>query len=627
MSHAPATAGRTVIGLFEAQTARAPLRRAVAGMAGDLSYQELNASANRLARCLERSGIGNGDRVGICLERGLDLMVAVLATLKVGAAYVPLDPAYPADRLAYMTEAAGVSTVITVRPLASACPHARSMELDQLAGALARENAENLLPVATPESLLYVIFTSGSTGRPKGAGVFHRGFVNLLDWFTEDFAIGQTDRVLLVSSLSFDLTQKNLFAPLVTGGELHLLAPGPYDPSLVLRATEDREITLLNATPSAFYPLVETPGRMPTLRCAFLGGEPINPQRLSPWVLAGDFQCEIVNTYGPTECTDICAFYRLKPEDYQNGTTSVPIGRAIPGVRLQIVDASLAPADAGELCVAGAGVGAGYVNDASLTAERFIEDPFSRRGDKRYRTGDSVRRREDGELEFIGRIDHQVKIHGFRVEPGEIETTLANAPGVREAIVLVEHVGAAPALVAVLTLEAENPRWPSVVRAFAEQRLPPHMVPNRFVAVADFPHSPNGKVDRRALQEMLSTSSSAAPLSAPPDNREGAVEGAIAGIWRKVLGVSDIGLDDNFFERGGNSLRLIQCQSWLRSEVGADLPITDLFQYPTIRTLAARLAPPTPAGTPGGVSEFTQRAGARQAALARKQMLARARSV
>jgi len=610
---------RTVTGLFEAQAARSPERRALVSRDLILSYAELDARATRLARELDARGLASGARVGVCLDRTPELLVAVLAVLKAGCAYVPLDPAYPPERLAHMASAAELGALLTSPACAGRVPETGRVVFEELEAAASAHSAEPLAPRATSASLLYGIFTSGSTGQPKCAGVFHRGFVNLLDWFTRDFAITAADRTLLVSSFSFDLTQKNLFAPLLTGGELHFPPPGPFDPTVLARAIAESGITLLNCTPSAFYPLVESAagtlrGHLASLRCVFLGGEPINARRLAPWLLANNFRCTIVNTYGPTECTDICAFHRLTREDFLENAAPAPIGRAIPGAELRVLDEALAPCAAGasgELCVAGVGVGAGYLNDAALTAQKFLPQLT---GGRLYRTGDSVRQRADGALEYIGRIDHQVKIGGFRVEPGEIEEVLRKAPGVSEAVVVVETHGGAPALLAWIAPEPTTPDWPQILRAFAAGQLPPHMVPAKFAARAAFPHSPNGKIDRRALAAETTPAPAAGSLPA---------QDALTQIWREVLGLAAVGPDDNFFDLGGNSLRLIQCQSWLRSRLGIELPITELFQYPTLRALAARLHSAT---VSADRDAFITRADARHAGLARKKALARQRS-
>ena len=324
--------------------------------------------------------------VGICVERSLEMVVGIYGILKAGGAYVPLDPVYPRDRLAYMVQTAKIRVLLTqdrLVPLFGDAAEVEFIRLDTEWPAISRESGHNLEPAATPDDLIYLIFTSGSTGRPKGAAVYHRGFTNLLLWFVTEFGITAADRNLLVSSLSFDLTQKNLYAPLIRGGRLHLAPTGPYDAQQLSRLIRDHGITLINCTPSAFYPLIEPPSdealsRLASLRIAFLGGEPISIPRLRPWMTHPTCRAEMANTYGPTECTDICGSYRMTRENMDR-YDFVPLGRPIHNVQLAIVDADFKPCpvgEPGELCVAGAGIGAGYINDPEMTAAKFIPNPF-----------------------------------------------------------------------------------------------------------------------------------------------------------------------------------------------------------------------------------------------------------
>jgi len=436
--------------MLEAQAERTPDSVAVVSGRGRLTYRELNVRANRLAHRLRAAGVGPDSLVGLCAERSLDLVVGVLGVVKAGAAYVPLDPQYPSERLALMLEDAGAELLLTQQHLAGGLPAAGGLAtlcLDAESGAAPPEWDENPEPAARPESLAYVIYTSGSTGRPKGARVYRRGFVNLMHWFLAEFGITADDRVLMVSSFSFDLTQKNIFAPLIVGGQLHLAEPGPFDARGLAGQMEDSRITLLNCTPSAFYPLAEDSEiwrRLGSLRLLFLGGEPISVARLRPWASSPHCRAEVVNTYGPTECTDICAFYRL--EDYDRPAEwAVPIGGPVPNADLLVLDRGLGllPVGvAGELCVGGVGVGGGYLNDPGMTSARFVPHPFSvEAGARLYRTGDRVRWLPDGNLEFLGRIDNQVKVRGFRVEPEEIEAALAQHPAVQEAVVAAREYG------------------------------------------------------------------------------------------------------------------------------------------------------------------------------------------
>ena len=438
--------------LFEQQVERTP--HAVAVVCGPemLSYAELDRRAGALAADLRQRGVGPGVVAGIAVERGVDLVVALLAVLKAGGAYVPLDVEYPPQRLARMVRS--VSLLVTqgrwAAKLGEAAASASPREAPPVVVLDGEQQASVVLGAApqrwevVPEHLIYVLYTSGSTGVPKGSGVYQRSFVNLLGWFLSEFEIGCGDRSFLVSSFSFDLTQKNLYAALLVGGELHLPPPGPYDPLALARAIERQRITLVNATPSAFYPIVEAGGEsafsaLGSLREVFLGGEPIAPRRLAPWLASPACHAEVVNTYGPTECTDISAFFRLDPARIQD-EAAVPIGRPITNAGLLVLDRHLERCPAGvpgELNIAGVGVGMGYLGAPAQTAERFVPHPWPEAaGERLYRTGDLVRAQPGGEVVFLGRVDHQVKVRGFRIEPEEIEAVLSRHPGVQAAAVV-----------------------------------------------------------------------------------------------------------------------------------------------------------------------------------------------
>jgi amino acid adenylation domain-containing protein/FkbM family methyltransferase len=432
--------------LFEAQVARTPEAAAVICEDVPLSYHELNDRVNQVAHYLSDCGVGRGTRVGICMEPRPEMIIGLLGILKAGGTYVPLDPSQPKERLAFMLADSQAPLLLTQQCLLERLPEdcPRPIALDAEWETISHQSTSNPPPVTGDDDLIYMIYTSGSTGRPKGANNFQRSFVNLLNWFISEFEITARDKILLLSSFSFDLTQKNLFAPLLVGAELHLLPSDYFDSLATLRKISQNRITLINCTPSTFYALVDVAdderlSDVPALRYVFLGGEPISVRRLWKWIGLERFRAQIVNTYGPTECADICAFYRLTdPRSLLDA--SVPIGRPISNVKLYVLDENLAPLPTGvvgELCVGGAGVGIGYFNDPELTAQKFIPKSILDAPNARvYRTGDLVRHTEAGELEFIGRADHQVKIRGFRIELGEIEKTLEQFPGVAQAAVI-----------------------------------------------------------------------------------------------------------------------------------------------------------------------------------------------
>jgi amino acid adenylation domain-containing protein len=581
--------------LFEEQAGRTPEAVAVVFEGQRLTYRELNQQANQLARHLQARGVGPDVPVGVCLERSLELLVAILGILKAGGAYVPLDPDYPPERITFMLEKTRARVLIESGTHINKFNPTPEVEVVQLGAdwpVIAGHSSANLSAIATARNLIYVIFTSGSTGQPKGAAVYHGGFSNLLQWFVTDFAINDADHTLLVSSISFDLTQKNLYAPLLCGGTLFLSPPGPYDAALIARLISDHGITLINCTPSAFYPLVERGDErdfesLATLRLVFLGGEIISIPRIRSWFGHHSCHAEIVNTYGPTECTDICGSYRLTRENLDR-YDFVPLGKPISNVQLVIVDDALQPClpgTPGELCIGGTGVGAGYINDPEMTTAKFLPNPFPAvSGEYIYRTGDRVRLLPDGNLEFLGRQDHQLKIRGFRIELGEIESALHAHPNIHSAAVTA-RVGAAGETFLAAHLVARHQPAPAVseLREFLKTRLPDYMVPTAFVTLESLPLNANGKVDRQALPAPGESCRRAEVDFTPPTTP---TEMALAKIWQELLGVGQIGVHDNFFALGGHSLIAVRLVNEIRRHRQFELPMRVLFQHPTIHELA-----------------------------------------
>ena len=578
--------------LFEEQAKKTPDRIALVSGAEQLTYAELNARANRLSRYLLRNGVETESRVCICLEPGIDMIVAVLAVLKAGAAYVPLDPAYPDSRLAFMLVDCGARVLLTESRLLvdRLTPGAvRALCLDRERDEILRESPDDPAMSVSGDNLIYVIYTSGSTGRPKGAGVMHGGFINLVNWFVSEFGLTERERVMVIASFSFDLTQKDIFAPLTTGGQLHFPASTLYDPAEILATISEKKITFVNCTPSAFYPLVEADGppfeKLSSLKHVFLGGEPINVSRLREWVASSD--AEIVNTYGPTEATDTCSAFRLK--DFERQTSAPPIGKPNDNAELLILDEhlNLVPQGvAGELCVGGVGVGRGYLNDPSATAERFVPHPYSfRSGARLYRTGDLARHLPDGNIEFLGRLDHQVKVAGYRIELGEIEATMVQHQAVRECVAVVRpDAHDNPRLVAYVVPE-QDAVLPdgATLRRHLSDSLPAHMIPSVFVSLEKLPLTPGGKVDRRALPAPDTMSNGAGPDYVAPRT---AVEEVLAGIWREVLAVERVGIHDNFLDLGGHSMLAMRCVSGIRQLFRIELPLRVLFESANLEELA-----------------------------------------
>jgi amino acid adenylation domain-containing protein len=581
--------------LFEIQAAKTPDALAVWSVAKSVTYRQLNESSNRLAWRLRSLGVKRGTSVAICLERSVDLVVAIYAVLKSGGVYVPVDPSYPERQRAHMLDSAGALCTIAHSNVTGVALHPSDAE--NLAF-----STENPPSLAGYKDLIYTIFTSGSTGRSKGASVYHQGFSNLLHWFVKQFAFSHQDRVLLVSSTSFDLTQKNFFAPLVAGGSLFLLPEGPYDPIRIRELVSTHGITSLNCTPSAVYPIVECAESslrlLRSIRLLFLGGEPINSGRLTAWTKSPVFHAEIVNTYGPTECSDICAFHRLGAEDFEQGAV-VPVGLPIFNTRLAILRDDFTECqegETGELCIAGAGVGAGYLSDPVLTREKFVNNPLPGpfAGGKMYRTGDLMRLRPAAGLEFVGRVDNQVKIRGIRIEPGEVEAVMLQHPSLKEAVVMGRDGGnQQKVLVGYFVIRPDLTLDVTELRGFLKDRLPAHLVPSVLVPLSAFPLSPNGKVDRHALPDPSEAKASAGTSAGPDESRRSPgfeLEEAVSKVWSSVLQVEDPPTDQNFFDLGGDSLRAISVHRMLSKVMpGAAPSVTVLFQYPTIDSLCGYL--------------------------------------
>ncbi|HEV7518136.1 MAG TPA: amino acid adenylation domain-containing protein, partial [Thermoanaerobaculia bacterium] len=570
-----------------AQAGRTPEAVALRFEGAALTYAELDARAGRLARHLCSLGVGPEALVGICAERSLDLVVGILAVVKAGGAYVPLDPDHPRDRLAFILEDAAIGVLLVQGRLAGRLPaHGRPTVLLDAARPEGAAQSASLPMVPVPaESLIYVIYTSGSTGRPKGVGATHAGFANLLDWYAGDFGFAAAERVLILSSFGFDMTQKNFFVPLLVGGEVHLAAP-QYDPAALVATIERERIARLNCTPSAFYPLLEQgePERLAALRSVFLGGEPIASARLASWQSSPSCRAEVVNIYGPTECTDIVGCHRLAGPDH----ASVPLGRPIPGARLTVFSPALEPVPtgvAGQLCIGGICPGRGYLGDPAMTAARFVPDPLTGiPGQRLYLSGDRASQRPNGTLEYLGRIDHQVKVRGFRVELGEIEAVLGEHPGVREAVVVVRTDVPGEQRLAAYVVSREGAGLPAAELArYLAVALPAYMVPASFVLLPALPLNSNGKVDRRALPAPGELATDARETFVPPRDP---IEELLCEIWADVLGLPRVGVHDDFFGLGGHSLLAPRIVLRLRQAFGVEVPVRALFRQPTVAGLA-----------------------------------------
>jgi amino acid adenylation domain-containing protein len=577
--------------LFEAQAARTPGAVAVVAGGGSLTYAELNARANRLAHHLRALGVRPEVRVGICVERGPEMMVGLLAVLKAGGAYLPLDPAYPAERLRYMIADSAPRVVLTKRAIAAA-------EHGPLAGA----GAELLLldapaweerPATNPERgaldpghLAYVIYTSGSTGRPKGVMVAHRGVVNLVHWYVRETALSPHDAVLIATSFSFDLTQRNLFGPLFVGARLHLAAE-PFHPHAILAQVRGDGVTLANLTSTAFHALIDASagGELAGMRLVVLGGEATRAEKLME--LAPP-RPAFMNAYGPTECSGVVTCHRLAAELSRYAGGSVPLGRPVANSRIYLLDGTGEPVPVGvpgELYVGGVQVARGYQGRPGLTAERFLPDPFGGEpGARLYRTGDLGRWRPDGTIEFLGRNDFQVKVRGFRVELGEVEARLREHPAVRDAVVAAREDRPGDTRLVAYWVGAEAV-GAEALRRHAGERLPEYMVPAAYVHLPALPLTPSGKLDRRALPAPDADAFARHAYEAPV----GEAEEALGAIWSEVLGVERVGRRDDFFDLGGHSLLAVQAISRIRRVMGVELELGTVFARPVLKELAEAL--------------------------------------
>ena len=565
-------------GLFEEAARRWPENVAVVAGRRELSYGALNGAANALARVLVERGVGPEERVGILLERKPELLIAVLAVLKAGAAYVPLDPTYPAERLGLMVDDSAARWVLTDGGGAASRIEFDGVERLELSDLLPPGAvADDPEPRSGPDQLAYLIYTSGSTGRPKGVAIPHRPAVRLLRWAGELFPELAAE-VLAATSICFDLSIFEIFGPLSQGGTVVLV-----DTVLeVSNLPADRAVRLVNTVPSALDALLEVEALPASVTTVNLAGEALE-RRLVDRVQASGVD-RVFNLYGPSECTTYATWSRVAV------TPEAPlIGQPVAGSTAHV----LSPAGqvvplgvVGELFLGGAGVARGYFGQPARTAEVFVPDELGgERGSRLYRTGDLARRLPTGELAFLGRRDHQVKIRGFRIEPGEIEQALMEVPGVRTALVLplAQH------LCAFVVLEAEVALASSALVNHLEARLPSYLVLKQFLFLESLPQTPNGKVDRLALGEMARQRRPAADAREGVQRPRSPVEAALVEIWRDVLGVEQVGIGENFFALGGHSLLGVRMIARIRATLGRDLPLAALFEEPTIVRLARRL--------------------------------------
>ncbi|MEO3871096.1 amino acid adenylation domain-containing protein [Nonomuraea sp. B12E4] len=603
--------------LVSGQAARTPYAPALgfetpAGTRAWLTYEEFADRVNRLARRLRALGAGPGQVVGVCLERGADLVIAVHAVVATGAAYLPLEPDHPAERLAGMLADAGARLTVSLERFTGRLPHsagtpaegtqaavATVLLLDRDAEAVAAEDGGPLGIQPHPDSLAYVIFTSGSTGRPKGVGVSHRAIVNRLHWMQDAFRLTGDDRVLHKTPFSFDVSVWELFWPLMTGAGLVLARHGGHaDPAHLADLLEGESVTTVHFVPSMLDAFLAEPGlgaRLGALRTVVCSGEALGADLAARFAAALP-GAGLHNLYGPTEAAVDVSWHACRA-----GESTIPIGRPVANTRLEILDDRMNRVPVGvpgNLWIGGVQLARGYAARPALTAERFVPDPYGPPAGRLYDTGDLARWRSDGEIDYLGRSDHQVKIRGMRVEPGEIETALAALPGVRAAAVrairdgtglrLAGYVVPAEPTTAKTTDPADRAgEWERMLRG----TLPDHMIPRTWTVLGELPLNRSGKLDRNALPDPRT------PEAAVPAEPEGAAEVAVADAWQGVLGLERVSAHDNFFAVGGDSIRSLKVVARLR-EAGYAVRLEQLFRHQTIRELAGRLLPASAVAEP-----------------------------
>lgn len=606
--------------LFEEQVEITPDAIAVIFNDTRLTYRELNYRANQLAIYLQRLGVGPDALVGICVQRSLFTIIGLIAILKAGGAYVPLDPAYPQERLTHMLKDAQVSVLLTQEHLKAKLPagEARIICLDTEWEA--PEATTNPTSNVAPENLAYVIYTSGSTGKPKGVAMPHAPLCNLLFWQLEQSQTGVGSRTLQFTPIGFDVSFQEIFATLISGGTLVLIADEVRrDPISLLQVLEDSRIERLFLPFIALQQLAEA-----------IAAEKLIPNALKEVITAGEQlritpaiaqwfsqapNCSLHNHYGPSESHVVTAFTLTgSPQEW---AVLPPIGRPIANTQIYLLDEQMQPVPmgaSGELYIGGEALARGYLNRPDLTQERFVANPF-KPGDRLYKTGDLARYLSDGQIECLGRIDRQVKIRGFRIELEEIQTVLEKYPNVKtSAVIDREDVPGDKRLVAYIVPNPEQIPTTGQLRRFLQEKLPEYMIPSAFVVIETLPLSPNGKLDRQALPKPAKRQNEASEFVAPST----AMETTLAQIWCEILDIDRVGVKDNFFDLGGTSILAFQVATQVRDKLKLDLKTVKLFEHPTIAALAKYLGE-------GESEQPTQNAQTRaqqqKAAYARRQQL------
>lgn len=580
--------GASVATLFEEIANEHPDAVALVQGGVEVTYKELNKRANRLAHRLHLAGVVTETMVACCLDRSIEMVVAFLAVLKAGGAYVPLDPRYPEARLDMILEDTGKPLILTMKSAVSSLrtnDPTRIIYLDDESDG-SSGNEGNPQRDAGPTNLAYVMYTSGSTGRPKGVMVEHRGIVRLVRG-ANYCRFGPNETFLQFAPPPFDASTFEIWGALLNGSRLVLMPQESSSLEDLVRAVRKHGVTTLWLTAGLFHLMVEQhPDGLRTVRQLLAGGDVLSPSHVRRF-LEHSRETVLINGYGPTENTTFTCCHSMRPGD--SLPDSIPIGRPIFNSRVYILDEDMrpaAPGDVGELYAAGDGVARGYLNDPHATAAKFLIDPFAEEQHQRmYRTGDLARWRSDGTIEFLGRMDSQVKVLGYRIEPAEIESALQRHGQVKQACVVTRIENDSKRLVAYF-VPAESGPTPEQLREFAASHLPRHMIPAFFVALESLPLSGHGKIDRAALANLdLAPKQDPAPTGLPDSE----LERTLAQLWQRILDVQNVGVDDNFFDLGGDSLLLVAVHSNLQKLLQKEIALMDLFEFSTIRKLAQHL--------------------------------------
>jgi amino acid adenylation domain-containing protein len=586
--------------LFARQAAATPNAVALTHHDDQVSYQELEQRANQLARFLQQRGVGPETLVGVLMERSVDMVVAFLAVLKAGGAYVTMDPELPNARLRYMVAEAGVRVLLSRGQEAEAieAPGVELVQLDAQRDQIKQESTEEIASAVELDNLAYVIYTSGSTGKPKGVGVSHRALINHNAAVARAYDMRPDDRVLQFASPSFDMAAEEIFPALLNGATV-VLRPETIVPAIesFLACLDRNQVTVINIPTPYWHELVlslaEAHVSLPSsLRLVIIGNERLQSERLALWMQGINAKLPLIHAYGATETTITSLLYHVPPERKGQNSSELPIGKPIANTAVYLLDRRQQPVPIGvpgEIFIGGDGLARGYVNQMALTAERFVPHPFSQSpGARLYRTGDIGRWRPDGVVEFIGRVDEQVKVRGYRIELREVEEAVLEYTGVREAIVIAhEDQRGEKSLIAYLARNQHHFFIPTEMRSFLRERLPEYMMPSAFVLLDSLPRKPNGKVDRQALPEPKRQSLETGQTYHAPQTE---VERVITAVWQEILRIEKVGTNENFFDLGGHSLLMVRVHSKLGQLLHKELSIVDMFRYPTVGSLGKYLS-------------------------------------